>query len=176
MLTAWVAVAVSQAVQKLTGRLPCIKWPNDLLVDQKKLCGILIEMVNVGGSLRVVAGVGLNVEQREADFVQAGLPDATSLSLIAVPPTQPSRDQALEEILYFLNIYLESLNQGDRQTLETAWVERTELVGQRVMITLTNGVTLTGTLTEMNFEELVLIDFTQSHTITPEMIRSIAKI
>lgn len=173
LLTAWVAVAVSQAVQQLTGRRPRIKWPNDLLVEGKKLCGILIEMVNVGGALRVVAGIGLNVEQTKEDFAQAGLPDATSLALIADPQSPQTRDAAVDAIIHALHHHEESWNQGDLEVLETEWCERSGLLRQEVEILLTNGLTLTGILCEMTFQHITLETATDSRTITPEVIRSI---
>lgn len=57
------AVAVAQAVEQLTGRGPIqISWPNDLVIDQHKLAGILVEAVRKGGgSATLVIGVGINV-------------------------------------------------------------------------------------------------------------------
>ena len=56
------AVAVLEAIQRTTSLLPQIKWPNDVLVNSKKVCGILAEAVWDGSMLRgVVLGVGINV-------------------------------------------------------------------------------------------------------------------
>jgi len=70
-LTAWVAVAVSKAVERLTGLEPGIKWPNDVLLDGKKLCGILTELglvAETGELDYVVVGMGINVSQTREDF------------------------------------------------------------------------------------------------------------
>ena len=70
-LTAWIAVAVCDAVEQVIGERPGIKWTNDLIVRSKKLCGILTEMsleAETGDLQYVVAGIGLNVAQTEADF------------------------------------------------------------------------------------------------------------
>lgn len=79
-LTLAVGLAVRNAVApRVTSRV-LVKWPNDVLVDQKKLAGVLVESQLSGGALSaVVVGVGLNVAMRE-------LPDeirnsATSLAL-----------------------------------------------------------------------------------------------
>ena len=64
MLTLVMAYAVAQAIHDVMD-LPClIKWPNDIVVNQKKVCGILTEM-NVGkaGIENVVIGVGINVNR-----------------------------------------------------------------------------------------------------------------
>ena len=70
-LTAWIAVAVCNAVEQIIGERPGIKWTNDLILHSKKLCGILTEMsleAETGQLQYVVAGIGLNVAQTEADF------------------------------------------------------------------------------------------------------------
>ncbi|MEG2204888.1 MAG: biotin--[acetyl-CoA-carboxylase] ligase, partial [Oscillospiraceae bacterium] len=64
LLTTAAAVAVCRAVRSLTGLKPRIKWVNDLVLDQKKICGILTEAVTdweSGAIESVVIGIGLNV-------------------------------------------------------------------------------------------------------------------
>src|SRR5512140_1081597 len=57
-----VAVAVSEAIEKLTGMRPECKWPNDLLLDGKKVAGILLEgSVTQSKVDWIVIGVGVNV-------------------------------------------------------------------------------------------------------------------
>ncbi len=89
-LTAWTAVAVCRAVEALTGLSPQIKWTNDILLDGKKLCGILTELSLEGesGALDyVVVGIGVNVSQTAADFGPELSPIATSLGRhMAAPP------------------------------------------------------------------------------------------
>lgn len=70
-LTAWIAVAVCDAVEQVIGERPGIKWTNDLILRRKKLCGILTEMsleAETGELQYVVAGIGINVSQTEEDF------------------------------------------------------------------------------------------------------------
>src|SRR5687767_8862526 len=63
ILTAWAAVSVAEAILALTGVQARIKWPNDLLVRGKKVCGILIEQSGTAGEIVTVAGIGLNLNQ-----------------------------------------------------------------------------------------------------------------
>lgn len=66
MLTLVMALAVVEAIKKVTGLQTKIKWPNDIIASEKKLCGILTEMKLTEDKVRyVVIGVGLNVNQRE---------------------------------------------------------------------------------------------------------------
>lgn len=80
LLTLTCALAVKETIENLTDLKPKIKWPNDVLVNGKKLCGILTETVFIGNKLdRVIAGIGLNVNQHE--FTNSVSKDATSLSI-----------------------------------------------------------------------------------------------
>lgn len=79
------AMAVCRGVTRLSG-VPCsIKWPNDILApaggEQKKLCGILCESVLGRDSNWVVCGLGVNLTQTEAWFLQHGLEHAASLQM-----------------------------------------------------------------------------------------------
>src|SRR5712691_2501397 len=74
LLTAWAAVAVCDTIQQVSDLEPRIKWPNDVLIDGKKVCGILIEQ-----GRGTVAGIGLNVNQSAESLAAANLPLAGSL-------------------------------------------------------------------------------------------------
>lgn len=75
-------LAAAQAIHELTGLFPAIRWPNDLLLNDRKVGGILVETTAEGGRQRaegrhiVIVGVGINVKTPQED-----LPDtATSLA------------------------------------------------------------------------------------------------
>ena len=73
------AVAVMNAVKKLGVKGVSVKWPNDVYINGKKTCGILLEGVTIKGELKeVVIGIGLNVNQTEFGSM---LHKATSLKL-----------------------------------------------------------------------------------------------
>lgn len=64
MITLVSALAVSKAVFKLTGSVAGIKWPNDIVMNGKKICGILTEMSLQAGSIDyIVVGIGINVHE-----------------------------------------------------------------------------------------------------------------
>lgn len=82
-LTAWTAVAVCEALETLCGITPGIKWPNDIILEGRKLCGILteLEVEAESGCLRhVVVGIGINVSQGADDFGPEVAPIAISLA------------------------------------------------------------------------------------------------
>lgn len=79
-LTLLMALAVAEAVKSVTGLTGGIKWPNDVVSNGKKLCGILTEMSTEIGCINyVVIGVGINVNQET--FPEEIKDKATSLRL-----------------------------------------------------------------------------------------------
>ena len=78
MLTLVQAMAVAEAIEEVCGIMTQIKWPNDILVNEKKVCGILTEMNLCGTKIAsVIIGTGINVNQD--DFPQELSEIATSL-------------------------------------------------------------------------------------------------
>lgn len=66
MLTLVMAYSVNRAIMELTGLACGIKWPNDIVVNGRKVCGILTEMSVDGTGIRhVIIGVGINVGLQE---------------------------------------------------------------------------------------------------------------
>ena len=64
MLTLVMALSVAEAVRELTGLKAGIKWPNDIVLNKKKICGILTEMsTEIDYINYVVTGVGINTNQ-----------------------------------------------------------------------------------------------------------------
>jgi BirA family biotin operon repressor/biotin-[acetyl-CoA-carboxylase] ligase len=61
-------LAVVAAIRDETGAAARLKWPNDVRLGGRKVCGILVEARSSGGWLRPVAGVGVNVHHRPGDF------------------------------------------------------------------------------------------------------------
>ena len=80
MLTLVTALAVNQGIRKVTGLNSFIKWPNDIVINGKKVCGILTEMSTVNEKLEcIVIGIGINANR---DFFSEELKvTATSLKL-----------------------------------------------------------------------------------------------
>ena len=84
-LTAFVAVAVCEGIEAATGLKPQIKWTNDIVLGNRKVCGILTEMSVEGesGALQhIVTGIGVNVNQVGEDFPEELREVAASLRMV----------------------------------------------------------------------------------------------
>ncbi len=80
-------VAVCGALSALSDSFVGIKWPNDIIINSHKVCGILCESSKIGDDLCVICGIGVNISQERDFFDKAGLPDAGSLkTLLGVIP------------------------------------------------------------------------------------------
>lgn len=97
------ALAVKSAIYSLYGVNSGIKWPNDIVLNQKKICGILCEGVLLGQAVYAVCGIGINVLQQKTDFTQYGLDHATSL--LVETGTRHSLDDAAAAVMTELERY-----------------------------------------------------------------------
>lgn len=122
-VTMLTAVAVASAIEKVAGIRPGIKWPNDLLVDGKKICGILTEMdAELERVNFLVVGLGVNVNIPREDFPGVLREIATSLYLAGGKPV--SRQELLQQLLReFEACYRVWLESGFRPVLEE-WKRR----------------------------------------------------
>ncbi len=84
ILTLAAAVAVSAAIRTVTGLKAGIKWPNDLVLNGKKLCGILVEMNSEADRVNyLVIGIGINYSHEREDFPEELRDRTTSLKTAA---------------------------------------------------------------------------------------------
>lgn len=130
-LTQLMALSICQAAEKY-GIEPKLKWPNDVQVNGKKLCGILSEAVAKNGHIAcLVLGVGINVAQKDLSHV--GQP-AISLCELGV---KTSKQDFLQEVLaLFFQRYRAVLEEGF-SIIRPAYKERFPYAGKQ--ITIKNG-------------------------------------
>ena len=111
--TAWVAVAVCDGIQAACGVRPRIKWTNDIVLEGKKLCGILTEMGlenEINALQYLVTGIGVNVNQRPEDFSPDVRPIAASLFNVLGRPVR--RSELAVQIIRALDRMYSAFPQG----------------------------------------------------------------
>ncbi len=172
LLTAWAAVAVCETIWRVAGIQAKIKWPNDVLVQGKKVCGILIEQCNTGRPeqpLAAVAGIGLNVCQSAEWFAQAELPQGGSLRSLSGAMLETQR--VADALIGRLDEDYDRMFEGDTHTLEASWKWRLGLLGKVVQVELAQEAR-TGRLLEAAFDQIV-VQTEDGETLqwTPEQIR-----
>lgn len=136
------ALSLADTSLKL-GLAPQIKWPNDILVNGKKIAGILIESVWSGDDVdSLVIGMGMNV-------FSPATPPASQLQFPAsslqdeMRQTPPEREQILHHILNTFGTWRERIA---TDTVITAWEEKLAFRGESVQVSTGGGDPIFGTL------------------------------
>lgn len=130
------AVAASEAIELATGLQVECKWPNDLLIGKKKVCGMLLESSMMGFRIEKIAlGIGVNVNQD--DFPAALLPHATSLLIEGGAPVDRSR--LLQHMLASLEMQYARLLNEPVELMLNAWKKRSAMFGTRITVREAQG-------------------------------------
>lgn len=103
-----------------------IKWPNDVLHDGRKLCGVLIEHRAGWNAL----GIGINLNHAQEDFPDALRETATSLGVATSTPWD--REVVLTQVLTHLDARLLEWRAGKHADLYRAWADACGIIGQPV--------------------------------------------
>jgi BirA family transcriptional regulator, biotin operon repressor / biotin---[acetyl-CoA-carboxylase] ligase len=132
ILTLLAGLAVAEAIRSVTGLSVDIRWPNDVLVNGKKVCGILTEMqAELDRLHRVVLGIGINVNHREMPEELCEF--ATSLALEG--GQSYSRLQILVALLWQLERYYHRLLKDGNAAIIGPWAAASSYAeGKRVCI------------------------------------------
>lgn len=173
VLTAFAAVVVAETVLHVTGKQASIKWPNDVLLGGKKVCGILIEggVSAADRDPHFVVGIGLNVNQSAGDFAKLGLPDAMSLSITVGQRLDVNGITQL--LIRNLDAEYDRLLAGDFAELEACWRWRLGLDGRPVTIELMDASEVCGRLAEVGFNGLAVETSAGVRRLVPEEVRHV---
>jgi len=132
-------LGAATALQRL-GYAATVKWPNDVLIGERKVGGILVERVETPTGAAAVVGIGINTGMA-AD--QLPVPTATSLSLEPGPEDTPARDEVLVAVVEAVRALYDDW-QRDPGALAERYGAACVTVGRRVRVELPAGGTLEG--------------------------------
>ena len=124
------SLAVVHTIEETTGLKPLLKWPNDVLINGKKVSGILIENeMRRGRPVYAIIGIGINVNFRLADFPEISL-TATSLS------DELGKDVSLVAVIRHLLVETERLYLALRneEPLFEEWRDKLVTLGKKVQV------------------------------------------
>lgn len=138
-------LAMVEALDPLLGDRAVLKWPNDVLVDGRKICGILAELTPQG----VIVGAGLNTAMT-ADEVP--VPTATSLAIAGVAPGEG--DGVIARYLSALRVHLDRSPDDLRERVNARLSTR----GATVRVDLPDGSALSGLAIGVDAEGRLVVD------------------
>ena len=155
--TLMAAVAVARAMAEF-GLTPGIKWPNDLLYENKKLVGILTEMsAEMDGINYIVIGTGINVNIDQSEFPEDIRDVATSLCMMKGEPLP--RVKFFQAVLRAMDdLYAQVQAQGFAPVLQE-WRKYSITLGQEVkVIGVRDGEIYFGKATDIDEDGALLVD------------------
>jgi BirA family biotin operon repressor/biotin-[acetyl-CoA-carboxylase] ligase len=139
-LTLLTAVAIVQAIEEMTGLSPEIKWPNDIMINGKKVTGILTELQAEADRIHsIIIGIGINVNQKTEDFPLELQQTASSL-FIEKGELVPRADLIKCIFKQFEKLYLLYLDQGFF-SIKLLWESYATSIGKYIRArTVTNTI------------------------------------
>jgi BirA family biotin operon repressor/biotin-[acetyl-CoA-carboxylase] ligase len=139
------ALAVADVLDRAgaAGRV-ALKWPNDVLLDGAKVCGILLEASSAGPRLEaVIAGIGLNLVGHPPDTPYP----ATDLAAAGLGRIEP--DTALDWLLAAFELRYAAWRAGGFAPVRAAWLARAWRLGETIEVRL-DGETLAGRFADLD--------------------------
>ncbi|HKC66583.1 MAG TPA: biotin--[acetyl-CoA-carboxylase] ligase [Pyrinomonadaceae bacterium] len=138
LLTLMAALAVRDALSEACELQTDIKWPNDIIVDDRKLCGILAETVETASGRAIVVGIGINLDDR------AFPPELKEIATSVAHQTgnRPDTEQLLQSLVRAIERryrILQSSN-GPEETI-SEWTQSSSYAhGRRVRVSLSEEI------------------------------------
>jgi BirA family biotin operon repressor/biotin-[acetyl-CoA-carboxylase] ligase len=167
------SLAAADAVREL-GAHPAIKWPNDLLVDRRKVAGSLVECATRGAGIEfLILGIGVNVNV-PLDLLRGALgpAGANAMSLAAALGHEVERNALAASYLTHLDLWARRYATGGPEPVLAAWRERDILTGRRVEVRGDDG-RFAGRVLGVDAEGHLLVEDShgQGHMVLTEEIR-----
>lgn len=136
-MTLVAAVAVTRAIEEVTGLMPQIKWPNDLLLNGKKITGILTELQTEPDMIKaIILGIGINVNQNQADFPLELEEIASSLKIEKGEAID--RTYLIAKILGYLEEYTKLYETHGFSPIKLLWESYSNTAGKRIRAVMLN--------------------------------------
>lgn len=167
----WAACLAVIDMLRIYGIKAGAKWPNDIVVEHKKISGILVEIVTQpSGGYAAIVGIGINVKQADFDTGLAYRVPPTSMSK-ATNGQPPSIDEVIEAVCRTLeHYYFES--SGNWDAVEAAYRKNLVLGQVQNGIDVLNGHSLTGVLIDVRGSDgagRLLVDGSELRWAYPEI-------
>jgi BirA family biotin operon repressor/biotin-[acetyl-CoA-carboxylase] ligase len=128
-----VGVTVAEVISKYCPGRVRLKWPNDVLVDGRKICGILTEMRTKADRVHfIIAGIGVNLNMRKLDFPREIRETATSLRI----GTECEIDRLDVAVRLFENLerWYRIFLSGGEAAIREKWLQYAEIIGKRIEV------------------------------------------
>ena len=153
IVTMATSVAVAKGIEEITGIKPVIKWPNDLLINGKKVCGIFTELDARKDIINnVVVGIGINVNNKIDEEL-----NKIAMSLVDEVGTEISIDELLRSVLINLDETYNKLIHNDYDSIRESWLSYSNIIGKKIQVQDDDIIT-TGKVTDVDEDGCLILD------------------
>ena len=151
------SIAVYEGLRSIYYQLPlALKWPNDVIVNGHKICGILVESRSAGSEMtKVVLGIGVNINQGTEFFQQDGLHHGTSLKLET--GQEGDRFYILKSILESMEQNIEFAINRDIDEIVEKWKNYCPYIGKHIKL-LERGKEHPGIFEDLDHEGGIILN------------------
>jgi len=160
-------LAVAAAVRRVARVEAALKWPNDVMVGERKLAGLLVERIeSASRAPAAIIGIGLNVSLRADELP---VPNATSLTLEDAATTDRSllARGVLRNLEGLLGDWMRHGGDAERGGLHTAYLQACMTIGRQVRVELPNAEPVEGTAVGIDSAGHLLVrNRDRQHTFT----------
>jgi BirA family biotin operon repressor/biotin-[acetyl-CoA-carboxylase] ligase len=155
LLTLVAGLGVAHGIEEIAGVSTQLKWPNDVLVEGRKVAGILAEMATTDEQVSlVVLGIGINVNQGPRNLPEGRSPAATSLSIVTGKIFR--RGEVAAAVFSALDRWYQLFCDGCVETLLAAGRERSATLGRSVDV-LADGERWQGLAEDLDTDGALLV-------------------
>jgi BirA family biotin operon repressor/biotin-[acetyl-CoA-carboxylase] ligase len=155
-----IGIAIAEAVKASQVGAVGVKWPNDVMVADQKIAGILCEVVNTSDGPAVIAGWGLNVDQRSEELPGDG---ATSLRLLGV---HADRDALLVDVLHRWERLYGAWRENEPE-LTASYTSLSTTLGQPVRAELPDSSVIKGRAVRLDASGSLVVDAGDAEHVLP---------
>ena len=154
-ITLMTAVAVVKAIERCTKIKTQVKWPNDILINGKKVCGILTEMSAELDLINwVVVGIGVNVNIKQQEFPEDIREMTTSLK--EALRKEISRVRLVQMFLKEFERYYELLKRREISSILKEWKSYSHTLGKKIRVDMGERI-ITGEAVDINEEGALIL-------------------
>jgi BirA family biotin operon repressor/biotin-[acetyl-CoA-carboxylase] ligase len=154
-ITLMTAVAVVKAIKMCTQIEPQIKWPNDILINEKKVCGILTEMNAELDMINwVVVGIGINVNINHQEFPEDI--QENTISLKEVSGKEVFRVKLTQTFLQEFEKYYDKLKRKEFPSILEEWKLYSNTLGKKIRVDMGERI-IAGEAVDINEEGALIL-------------------
>jgi len=163
MVTLAASIAVVLAIRKLVGLTTYIKWPNDVMIDNKKVCGILTEARFENNKLSfIILGIGINVSHGYNDFPQEISNIATSILQHLgidgnIDENKLNMELIREILLAFYPLY-NKICTKEQSIIISTWKKYTNSLNREVQVVVDNYQSYIGTAVDITEKGALVVE------------------